>query len=380
MKYFISAGEASGDLHASQLILELKKKDKSAQFVFLGGEKMKEAAGVDPLIDIGAMSIMGFGQVVRRLPKILGQIELAKKTIAEQCPDALILVDYPSFNLKLAAYAHKIGVKVFWYISPKVWVWKEHRVKAMKKYIDRLYCILPFEVEYFKKRHGWDVAYVGNPSVEEVENKKKNIRNLHLKEFLRLNGIPEGKPILALLPGSRVSEIQSNLPIMVEVAGRMKDYQPVIAAVAGLPKSLYESYSNDIPLVVDKTFELLNFSEAALVTSGTATLETALLRVPQVMLYRHSGSKTIYTLFRRLLKVDYFSLPNLITGKETIKEHVMHFCTSDAVEKSLLEIIPGGKNHDLQQRDYDKMSEILGVSNPSVKVADDIYRTLTDKE
>lgn len=377
MKYFISAGEASGDLHASRLIFAIKGEDPQAEFAFLGGTKMSEAAGIKPVICISEMSVMGFGQVIRRLPRILGQIKRAKEYIDRWHPDAVVLVDYPSFNLKLAAHANRRGLKVFWYISPKVWVWKEYRVKAMKKYIDRLYSILPFEVEYFKRRHNWDVIYVGNPSAEEIGKKKRQISATERRGFLKENHINDVKPILALLPGSRVKEIESNLPVMVKVAGNFPEFQPVIAAVEDLPDILYSRWGKGIPIITDKTFELLGFSDAALVTSGTATLETAILKVPQVMMYRHSGSKLIYKLFRRLLKVDYFSLPNLINGNETIPELVMHMCTPEAVSGKFMEIIPGGSKHEIQQENYKNLVATLGYNSPSGTVAKDIIATLT---
>lgn len=367
MKYMISAGEASGDLHASRLIKALKELDNDASFQFLGGRRSELEAGIKPLIGLDEMSVMGFGEVVRKLPQIAGHLRKAKEYIANWRPDALVLVDYPSFNLKLAKYAHKIGVKVYWYISPKVWVWKEYRVKALKKYVDRLFCILPFEVEYFNKRHNWKVDYVGNPSVEEV--------NTHVGNDLRtIHNI--SKPLLALLPGSRLKEITTNLPIMVEVASRMKDYDALIAAVPEVSPDIYNRFCGNIPLVYNDTYNLLHSAQAALVTSGTATLETALMKIPQVMLYRHSGSKTVYKLFRRLLKVPYFSLPNLILNNEVISELVMHFCTPESVHQKLLEVIEGGSQYERQQRDYDRMIELLGTGHPSEKVAAQIFNSI----
>lgn len=375
MKYFISAGEASGDLHASQLIKALNEIDRDARFAFLGGDKMAAQAGVDPLIHINEMSVMGFGEVLRALPRIMGHLKKAKNHIATWRPDALILVDYPSFNLKLAKFAHGLGIKVFWYISPKVWVWKEHRVKAMKKYIDRLYCILPFEVDYFRNRHGWEVMYVGNPSAEEVRE-KLTASDISASQFLHDHGIKTNKPVVALLPGSRVKEIKSNLPIMIEAVKGFDGYTPVIAAVSGIDRGLYEGYAQGLPLVTDATFDLLQVASAALVTSGTATLETALMKVPQVMLYRHSGSKLTYRLFRGLLKVKYFSLPNLINDNETIKELVMHFCTPQAVAVEFSRIIPGGPDNNRQQSEYQQLIDRLGHTRPSVAVARNIYSTI----
>lgn len=372
MKYFISSGEMSGDLHASQIIRELKRMDSEASFTFLGGDHSANQAGVEPLIHIREMAVMGFGEVIRHLPEILGHLSKTKQMLEKWRPDAVILVDYPSFNLKLARFAKSIGLKVYWYISPKVWVWKEHRVKAMKKYIDRLFCILPFEKEYFKNKHNWTVDYAGNPSAEEISDFLKSPDLLNGEAFRKKYGINNDKPILALLPGSRVKEINSNLPIMVDVAKQHPEYQPVIATVASVNKLIYKETAGSIPMITDDSFNLLNNSVAALVTSGTATLETALLRVPQVMLYRHSGSKIIYKLFRRLLKVDYFSLPNLINNNETIKEFVMHYCIPENVENELNQILPGGSEHNRQIEQYEILSRNLGDSSPARYVAHEI--------
>ena len=376
MKYFFSAGEVSGDLHASQVITVLRAIDSEAQFKFLAGSHSVAAAGTNAEIDIKEMSVMGFGEVIRRLPRILGHIATAKKCISSWRPNAVVLIDYPSFNLKLAKYAHSLGIPVFWYISPKVWVWKEHRVKAMKKYITRLYSILPFEVDYFKNKHNWDVHYVGNPSAEEVANFLKSAKKLSNEDFRSTHQLPGAKPLLALLPGSRIKELKTNLPIMAEVARKLTGYASVIGGITGIDSALYQELAPDMPVVYDDTYNLLLNSEAALVTSGTATLETALLGVPQVMMYRHSGSKTVYKLFRRLLHVDYFSLPNLINNKPTIKELVMHFCTPQNVENALLDILPGTEQHRLQQADYAMMRETLGSYSPSSTVAHDIYNYL----
>ena len=377
MKYFICAGEASGDFHASLLIAALKEKDHEAQFRFLGGRLSINQIGHEPIIDIKEMSVMGFGEVIRKLPSILGHLKKAKKCLSEWRPDAVILIDYPSFNLKLAKHAHSLGLKVYWYISPKVWVWKEHRVKPLKKYVDKLFCILPFEVEYFKQRHDWNVEYVGNPSVEEVTQFKQQHNVKPSIEIADILGGPTDKPILALLPGSRFKEVKSNLPIMVEAAAAIPGYTAVVSGVSQLPNSLYEELAPGLPVITDNAFGLLECSQAALVTSGTATLETALFKVPQVMLYRHSGSKIAYKLFRRLLKVRYFSLPNLITDNETICELVMHFCTPEAVKEKLVEILPGGNKYAEQQSNYGKMTELLGTASPSVTVANLIFKDIS---
>lgn len=373
MKYFISAGEASGDLHASQLITSLKEVDPRAEFAFIGGDKMAHAADGTPFIHISEMAFMGFAEVLRHINQILKRLDETRKFIADWKPDALILVDYPSFNLKLAKFAAERGIKVFWYISPKVWVWKEHRVKTMKRVIDRLYCILPFEPDYFKSRHGWEVQYVGNPSAEEILNRPA-VKDI--KALIASLGLDTSKPILALLPGSRRKEIETNLPIMVAAARDFPQYQPVVATVNQISPEFYAQFNKNYPVVCDRTFDLLSVADAAIVTSGTATLETALMRVPQVMVYRHSGSKTFYNLFRRLLKVDFFSLPNLINNKKVIDELVMHFCTPEAVIQSFKNIMPGTPGRLKQLEEYDRLIERLGKSAPSGRVSRDIVEFL----
>ena len=225
MKYFLSVGEASGDIHAAELIKELQKVDNQAEFVFLGGDLMREAAGCAPIVDYREMAYMGFSEVIRNLNKVFGNLSKAKKALKESNPSALILVDYPSFNLKLAKEAHKLNIPVFYYISPKVWAWKEYRVKQIKRYVTRLFSILPFEVDFFKK-HNYEITYVGNPSVEEIEHR---IESLPSKEKFITDHKLGAKPILALIPGSRRGEIRNNLPIMIEVANRFPQFQPTFA-------------------------------------------------------------------------------------------------------------------------------------------------------
>lgn len=337
MHYFISAGEASGDLHASRLISDLKKADPDARFTFLGGDLMAREADVDPLIHYRQMAFMGFSEVLRNLNKVLNNLSLAKKSLHVLRPDVLILVDYPSFNLKLARTASKIGIPVYYYISPKVWAWKEGRVKAIKRYCRRVLSILPFEVDFYKSRHGYDVDYVGNPSLAEVDAKLSRLPSR--AAFLEANNLADTRPILALVPGSRVGEIRNNLPIMVAVAARHPELQPVIAAAPGIAPAIYARYS-DYPLVHDSTFELEAFSQAALVTSGTATLEAALIGTPQVVCYRANGSKLSYRLFEKILKVKYVSLPNLIVDSEIVPEMLLHRCNPDEVDTRLSAILP----------------------------------------
>lgn len=372
MKYFISVGEASGDIHAAQLIRALRKLDDKAQFIFLGGDLMAAEADTAPLIHYKHMAYMGFSEVLRHLPEVLGNLKRAKQAIADERPDALILVDYPSFNLKLAAHAHSLNIPVYYYISPKVWAWKEHRVKQIKRYVDRLYSILPFEVSFYRNRHGYEVTYVGNPSVEEIDAR---IAALPPREQFIANHNLSERPIIALVPGSRRGEIKCNLSVMVEVARRFPGYQPVVAGAPGIDSKIYAEYT-DYPVVTDATFELMNVAEAALVTSGTATLECALLSTPQVVCYRSNGQRWAYELFKRILKISYVSLPNLIAEAPVIPEMLLHQCNPTDVERELRAILPGEPGREAQLKGYAAMRDALGNSNAASTTATDIYSNL----
>ncbi|MDE6343830.1 MAG: lipid-A-disaccharide synthase [Muribaculaceae bacterium] len=372
MIWFVSAGEASGDLHASHVMSHLRSLDPSTRFVYLGGDHMAAVADTPPLVHISQMSVMGIFQVVASLPRLLSQLEIAKKAIEKIRPDVVLLVDYPSFNLKLAAYAHSLGIPVTWYISPKVWVWKEWRVATMRKVIDRLFCILPFEPRWFQRRHDWNVEYVGNPSVSEIDQMLSELPSRDI--FSRTYDLEPEKKWLALVPGSRPAEIKANLPIMLQAVRNFRNYTPVIAGVSTVPVGLYDSLRGDTRIIFGATGQLIAHSEAALVTSGTATLETALIGTPQVMLYRDSGSRVIYALGRNFLKVKYFSLPNLILGQEVIKELVMHFCTPEAVSDAVRRILPGNPGYVRQQELYRDMRKVLGNGNAPLEVAKGILK------
>lgn len=372
MRYFLSVGEASGDIHAAELMKELKRIDAKAEFAFLGGDLMREVTGHAPIVDYREMAYMGFSEVLRNLGKVLGNLKRAKKALADARPDALILVDYPSFNLKLAKEAQRLGIPTYYYISPKVWAWKEYRVKQIKRYVRRVFSILPFEVEWFKK-HDYEVSYVGNPSVEEIEQRMAQIPAR--EEFLKGNNLPD-RPILALVPGSRRGEIRNNLPTMLEVASRYPQYQSVIAGAPGIDKEIYSAMTS-LPVVTGVTFELMSHSTAALVTSGTATLEAALLRTPQVVCYRANGSKLSYNLFKRILKIPYVSLPNLIAGNEIVKEMLLHHCTPDKVATELEKVLPTGIGHHAQLDGYTLMRDRLGNKKAATETATAIYKDLS---
>lgn len=359
MKYFISAGEASGDLHGGLLIEALKECDENAEFVFLGGDCMAKASGHAPLIHYRDMAFMGFSEVLRHLGKVLGNLKTAKEAVARERPDALVLIDYPSFNLKLAAFAHALGIPVYYYISPKVWAWKEWRIKDMRRYCRKVLSILPFEVGYFKGK-GMEVEYVGNPSVEEVDAREASLPPRG--EFLARWNLPADKPLLALVPGSRVGEIRNNLPIMDAVARRFPQFTAVIAGAPGIDASIYSGFSS-FPVVGNATFELLRNSANALVTSGTATLETALLGTPQVVCYRSNGSRLSRKVLERFIKCPFVSLPNLIAGREIVRELLLDRCNEEAVAAELAAILPGAPCRDEMLRGYARMRGILGTSD-----------------
>jgi len=360
MKYFIIAGEASGDLHAAHLIASIKQLDADAQFRFLGGDLMAEQAGLEPLIHYRDMAYMGFADVIRHLGKILGFLGTARRAIDEWQPSALILVDYPSFNLKVAKYAHNLGIPVHYFISPKVWVWKEWRVKDIRRYVDHMYCILPFEPEWYAE-HGYEATYVGNPTVQEVSQASKDFPDFD--HFIAQYSLPD-RPIIALVPGSRAREIRDNLPLMLEAAMRHPGYQPVIAGAPSIADDLYRDVMGDkaVPVLRDATYPLVHHARAALVTSGTATLETALLGTPQIACYRFNGSKWSYNFYRRLLTGKYVTLPNLITDEPVIPELLMHLCTVDSINQQLTLILDETEHRAAMLNGYQRLADCLGTS------------------
>jgi lipid-A-disaccharide synthase len=317
MKYFIIAGEASGDLHASNLIKSIRKIDTNADFRGFGGDKMIEA-GADIKVHYQKMAYMGAVEVLMNLKHIKDNFKICYKEILDYKPDAVILVDYAGFNLRVARFAKEHNLKVLFYISPKVWAWKKSRVKKIKAFIDQLYLILPFEKEYFKKKNYTQTTYVGNPLADAIANFKKE-KSMSIEE-MRLTHKLNDKPIIALLAGSRKQEINLCLPDMLSIIPDYPDHQFVIAGAPSLPESAYLPYikHKDVSLVMNQTYQLLNHAKAAIVTSGTATLETALFNVPQVVMYRFNHIS--YAIFRPFiwLKVKYFSLVNLIMDKEVV--------------------------------------------------------------
>ena len=374
MRYYIIAGEASGDLHASNLVAEIKKKDKKAEFRGCGGDLMK-AQGVDLLKHYRTMAYMGFVEVAVNLRKVLGNIAQCKKDIIEYQPDAIILVDYPGFNFRIADFAHEKGFKVFYYISPQVWAWKRRRVKKVKRSVDKMLVILPFEEEFYKK-YGVDVTYVGNPLLDELAKFGTANRSI----FLRRNSLGEQREILALLHGSRHQEVTRVLPIMLKAASHFPDYQFVVAGVSSLDKSLYKKIlgNSDVFLIENQTYELLQNSSAAVVTSGTATLETALFTVPEVVCYKATGIS--YCLAKWMIKVKFISLVNLVMDREVVKELIQGEMTEANIVKELDQLLHNGKRQRQLLEDYEELKGRLGNAGASEKAAEVIMDAMKTRK
>ena len=348
MHYFLIAGEASGDLHASRLINSLKARDPQARFTFIGGDKMAAAAGTAPLVHYSKTAFMGFSEVIRHLGDIMKIMKQTMQWIKEANPGCLILVDYPGFNLKIAKKAKKWrrDLPVFYYISPKIWAWKSWRVRKIRKYVDRMFSILPFEKEWYRK-HRYDIDYVGNPSLEEVDawlskpyykaGEAANDHRPDRKAFLESHKLRD-RNIIAILPGSRYGEIKNNLPVMLRAAERFPQCAPVIALAPGIDREFYNQFAKFLNFTTD-TYALLSHARAALVTSGTATLETALFGVPQVVCYRANGSAISYHLMKSILSVKHVSLPNLIVDKEIVPEMLLQYCTPELVGDKLEKLL-----------------------------------------
>ncbi len=377
MKYFMIAGEASGDIHGSQLISSIKEHDPEAEFRFLGGDMMAGAAGCRPMIHYRDMAFMGFIEVIKHLGSIMGFMRRAQEGIEAFKPDALILIDYPSFNLKMARFAHQRGLPVFYFISPKVWAWKEWRVKQIKEYVDRVYSILPFETEFFA-RHGYEVLYVGNPTVKEIALARTVFGTP--AEFAERNGLAPHKPIIAIVPGSRVKEVRDNLPSMLAACARHPEYQAVIAGAPSLDAALYASVmgQSSVPVVHGQSFELVAHARAALVTSGTATLETAILGTPQVACYRMNGSKLVYRFYSHLIHGKYVTLPNLIADEPVIPELLLHMCNADTIDSHLAPLLADSPQRRRMLDGYARMAKRLGTADCTDNTAQGIISRLKE--
>jgi lipid-A-disaccharide synthase len=373
MKYYIIAGEASGDLHASNLVAEIKKKDKKAEFRGFGGDLMK-AQGVDLVKHYRLMAYMGFVEVAVNLRKVLGNIAQCKQDMVDYQPDVVILVDYPGFNLRMAKFAHEKGFKVIYYISPQIWAWKRRRVNKIKASVDKMLVILPFEEEFYKQ-YGVDVTYVGNPLLDELAKFGTPNRSI----FLRRNSLGEKREIIALLPGSRKQEVKRMLPVMLKMVPRFPDYQFVVAGVSSLDKNLYKQImgNTDAFFVENQTYELLQNSSAALVTSGTATLEAALFTVPEVVCYKATDFS--YRLAKAMIKVKYISLVNLVMDRESVKELIQNDLNEDKLASELNQLLHNGKRQRQLLEDYEELKDRLGNAGASEKAAEVILKSLEKK-
>lgn len=376
-RYYIIAGEASGDLHASHLVAALRRRDPQAEFRGFGGEKM-EAEGVTLVRHYRDLAYMGFVQVVLHLSTILDGLRQCRDDIAMWQPDVLILVDYPGFNLKIAKHIKQhTNIPIYYYISPKIWAWKEGRIKALRRDVDCILSILPFEVDYFRQRHQYEVTYVGNPSADEVvAYESHHPRNWN--QFVADNQL-SGKPVIGLLAGSRKQEIKDNLRRMLEAAKALTDrYELVLAAAPGFDDEAYQPFLDGTPVRIlhDQTFRILQHSTAALVTSGTATLETALFGVPQVVCYYVKGGKFTLWAKRHLLKVPYISLVNLIANAPVVPELVASMATPSTIRQHLIAILPDGEGRDLQLQGYAQMRQRLGETAAAKNAAKHITQEI----
>lgn len=370
MKYYLIAGEASGDLHGSNLMKALKLEDPNAEFRYYGGDKMK-AVGGTLVKHYGDMAFMGFTEVLLNIRTIFKNMKACKADVLSYQPDTIILIDFPGFNLNIAGFAKKNGIKVCYYISPKVWAWNQKRVHKIKKVVDKLFCILPFEVAFYKK-WGMEVDYVGNPLLDEIAGFTPN------EEFRSLHQVT-GKPIIALLPGSRKQEIERLLPDMLSIAPQFKGYHFVVAAAPGFDDDYYLQFetTENITLVFDETYDLLNVAHVAIVASGTATLETALFNVPQVVVYR--GGSISVAIARAVIKIKFISLVNLIMNKKVVTELIQEECNQETISENL-KMITNGLIRDNMLEDYKALNTLMGKPGASQRTAELILKFLkTDR-
>ncbi len=349
MRYYIIAGEASGDLHGANLMKALKVKDPSASFRFWGGDLMR-AEGGTLVRHIDSTSFMGFWEVLKNAPAIISAIRMCRKDIEAYRPDALVLIDYPGFNLRMAKYASSLGIRVFYYISPKVWAWHSSRVRSIRQYVDHMLTILPFEKDFYRQ-YGYKVDYVGNPVADAIETMPR--RGEIGGQFRKRTGLP-GNPIIALLPGSRVQEIDNCLPAMLSAAGRFDQHQVVIAGAPSVSLSVYEKYTGGkVPVLFNETYTLLQNSDGAVVVSGTATLEAAMLGVPMVVCYR--GSFLSYQVARKFVRVKFISLVNLIMGREVVKELIQDAMSPDNLADEINRLL---FDHDYRYKMVEEMNKL----------------------
>ncbi len=375
MKYYLIVGEASGDLHASNLMRALKREDSEAQFRFFGGDLMSEQGGVR-VKHYKELAYMGFIPVLLHLRTIFANMKYCKEDIVSYSPDVVILVDYPGFNLSIAKFIkEKTRIPVFYYISPKIWAWKEYRIKNIKRDVDELFSILPFEADFYK-RHNYPIHYVGNPCVDSVTAFRQSYKETKHDFFVKY-GLDD-KPVIAMLAGSRRQEIKDNLPLMLEASETFPGYQFVLAGAPGIEPEFYQKYigGKQVTILFGRTYALLSHAEAALVTSGTATLETALFRVPQVVCYYMKAGKLVSFLKKLVLKVPFVSLVNLIAGKEVVKELVAGKMTVPNLKEELNIILNDEFRRRIMLEEYDRIIRILGTAGASEHAAAKIVKLL----
>ena len=377
-RLYVIAGEASGDLHGSNLLREFISQNNENEspleldIRFWGGDKMADVIGKTPVKHFKELAFMGFVEVLANIRTILKNIKFCKKDIEEFQPDALLLIDYPGFNLRIAEWAKSKGIKIYYYISPTVWAWKESRVYKIKKVVDHLFVILPFEKPFYEK-FDYSVEYYGHPLLDAINDYKKVPFNRTL--FIKENNLSH-QAIIAILPGSRKQEIRLKLPVMLNAVKVFNNYQIVIAGAPGLDPSYYQEFihSESVKILHGKTYDLLSASEAAVVTSGTATLETALLDIPEVVCYKTSGIS--YAIAKRLVKIKFISLVNLIMDKEVVKELIQHACNESSIRNELGQILIDGKKRESMLNEYHEMKKILGGGGASRKVAQSMLKTI----
>lgn len=370
MRYYIIAGEASGDLHGSNLVAALKRRDPNAVIRAWGGNLMRKK-GAEIVKHYKDLAFMGFVEVLFHLKTILKNFNFCKKDIKQFAPDAVILIDYPGFNIKMAKYVRKLGIKVFYYISPQVWAWKRRRVFTIKKTVDKMLVILPFEKDFYDS-YNVDSVFVGHPLLDEMYSMKHVDRQV----FYKQNRLNPKKEIIAMLPGSRKQEVAKMLHVMLEVVKKFPDYQFVVACAPSLPVNYYKSLIGkaNVRFVVNRTYQLLQVSSAAMVTSGTATLETALLDVPQVVCYK--GSRISYIIAKNLIKVKYISLVNLIMNKPVVKELIQDDLTADNIKNELNQLLRNPKRQKRLLEDYDELKYRLGNEGASDRAANIIVQNI----
>jgi lipid-A-disaccharide synthase len=370
MKYYIIAGEASGDLHGSNLMKELYQEDSNADIRFWGGDLMQNVGGT-LVKHYKELAFMGFAEVVLNLKTILNNIQICKNDIEKFNPDVIIFIDYPGFNMRIAKWAKEKGIKTHYYISPQIWAWKESRIKAIKRDFDKLYVILPFEKDFYEKKHNFPVEFVGHPLIDAIHN--QNYANSAV--FRKENNLEE-KPIIAILPGSRKQEISKMLTLMLSVVDDFKEYQFVIAGAPSQEFDFYKQFLNgkNIKFISNKTYDLLNNSFAALVTSGTATLETALFKVPEVVCYK--GSWASYQIAKRIITLKYISLVNLIMDEEVVTELIQDECNPKRIKVELTKILEA-KSRTAMLKKYDELEQKLGGIGASSKTAKLIFQDIS---